>query len=83
MSTTDNNGTQHQNAAEHAHDMNVADLSKSLQRFGWPDYCVFTLMLIMCALIGIYFGYIDHTKKQQNKKKARRGSVALDYLVGV
>ncbi|XP_075145578.1 kin of rumpel isoform X1 [Haematobia irritans] len=64
--------------------MNVADLSSSLQHFGWVDYCVFVLMLIICALIGFYFGFIE--KKQKNQKRSgheeRRGSEALDYLVG-
>ncbi|XP_059218374.1 sodium-coupled monocarboxylate transporter 1 isoform X6 [Stomoxys calcitrans] len=64
--------------------LNVADLSSSLQHFGWVDYCVFVLMLIICAFIGFYFGFIE--KKQKNQKRSatehRRGSEALDYLVG-
>lgn len=60
--------------------LNVNDISKSLQRFSWPDYLVFLLMLLSCMMIGIYFGWEDH-KKHKNHK-ARRGSEALDYLVG-
>uniref|UniRef100_A0A1Q3G592 Putative sodium/solute symporter n=2 Tax=Culex tarsalis TaxID=7177 RepID=A0A1Q3G592_CULTA len=60
---------------------NVDDLSRSLQRFNWPDYMVFVLMLISCIFIGIYFGYKDH-QKHKNRKTARRDSEALDYLVG-
>lgn len=58
----------------------VEELSKSLQRFSWPDYLVFVLMLFSCMCIGVYFGWQDHQKKKHHK--ARRGSEALDYLVG-
>lgn len=64
--------------------LNVSDISSSLQHFGWVDYFVFVLMLVVCAVIGFYFGFIE--KKQKNNKKSnmeqRRGSEALDYLVG-
>lgn len=63
------------------HGQNVDDLSRSLQRFNWPDYLVFVLMLVSCIFIGIYFGYKDH-QKHKNRKTARRDSEALDYLVG-
>lgn len=29
----------------------------ALQRFAWPDYLVFVAMLVLCAIIGVYFGY--------------------------
>ncbi|KAI9579971.1 hypothetical protein GQX74_000759 [Glossina fuscipes] len=61
----------------------VADLSTSLQHFGWMDYFIFVLMLVVCAIVGIYFGFIE--KKQKGSKRSlehRRGSEALDYLVG-
>lgn len=35
----------------------VEELGMSLQHFGWPDYVVFALMLLMCAAIGVYFGF--------------------------
>lgn len=60
--------------------MDVSEISKSLQRFSWPDYMVFVLMLVSCMFIGVYFGWQDH-KKHKNRKM-RRGSEALDYLVG-
>lgn len=60
---------------------NVDDLSRSLQRFNWPDYLVFVMMLVSCIFIGIFFGYKDHMK-HKNRKTARRDSEALDYLVG-
>ncbi|XP_058447768.1 sodium-coupled monocarboxylate transporter 1-like isoform X1 [Malaya genurostris] len=59
----------------------VDDLSRSLQRFNWPDYLVFVMMLVSCIFIGIYFGYQDHMK-HKSQKTARRDSEALDYLVG-
>ncbi|XP_061386936.1 integumentary mucin C.1-like, partial [Musca vetustissima] len=63
----------------------VADLSTSLQHFGIVDYCVFVLMLIICAAIGFYFGFIEKKQKKGKGQKGteqRRGSEALDYLVG-
>lgn len=38
--------------------------------FTWPDYAVFLIMLIICLLIGVYFGFI---KVSKNVK---------DYLIG-
>ncbi len=55
-------------------------------KFTWPDYVVFSLMLIISAGIGVAFGYVDRKKKsskdfllgggnlsvrQQQKKKSR------------
>ncbi|XP_026848255.1 sodium-coupled monocarboxylate transporter 1 isoform X4 [Drosophila persimilis] len=75
--------------------LSVQDLSQTLQHFGVVDYLVFIAMLAVCAVIGVYFGFIE--KKQKAKKKGqlagkdgagaagveeRRGSEALDYLVG-
>ncbi|XP_070142744.1 sodium-coupled monocarboxylate transporter 1 isoform X3 [Drosophila kikkawai] len=72
--------------------LSVKDLSQALQHFGIVDYLVFIAMLAVCAVIGFYFGFIE--KNQKKKKLAgkdragaagleeRRGSEALDYLVG-
>uniref|UniRef100_A0A182XVS5 Sodium-coupled monocarboxylate transporter 1 n=1 Tax=Anopheles stephensi TaxID=30069 RepID=A0A182XVS5_ANOST len=60
----------------------IDSISRSLQRFDWPDYVVFVLMLLICVVIGIFFGYQDHQKHKQRRKEARRESEALDYLVG-
>ncbi|XP_035897146.1 sodium-coupled monocarboxylate transporter 1-like [Anopheles stephensi] len=60
----------------------IDSISRSLQRFDWPDYVVFVLMLLICVVIGIFFGYQDHKKHKQRRKEARRESEALDYLVG-
>ncbi|XP_055907808.1 sodium-coupled monocarboxylate transporter 1 [Eupeodes corollae] len=57
--------------------LSVGDLSSSLQHFGWMDYFVFMMMLVVCAVIGFYFGFVEKKGREQ-----RRGSVALDYLVG-
>lgn len=54
---------------------NVDDVKVSLQRFGWPDYVVFVLMLCSCALIGVYFGFI-----KKNPKKCKEAEA--NYLVG-
>uniref|UniRef100_A0A336MMN9 CSON003951 protein n=1 Tax=Culicoides sonorensis TaxID=179676 RepID=A0A336MMN9_CULSO len=60
--------------------IDVSEVSKTLQRFSWPDYMVFLLMLMSCMIIGVYFGWKDHRKHKHHR--ARRGSEALDYLVG-
>ncbi|EAU75600.2 AGAP001965-PA [Anopheles gambiae str. PEST] len=60
----------------------IDSISRSLQRFDWPDYVVFVLMLLICIVIGIFFGYKDHQKHKHRRKQARRESEALDYLVG-
>lgn len=53
----------------------VDDVKISLQRFGWPDYVVFLIMLLSCSMIGVYFGFIQ--------KKPKKSSEAADnYLVG-
>ncbi|XP_011176580.2 sodium-coupled monocarboxylate transporter 1 isoform X3 [Zeugodacus cucurbitae] len=61
--------------------LNVMELSSSLQHFGVLDYFVFMLMLAVCAVIGLYFGFIERNKKQSDNEQ-RRGSEALDYLMG-
>ena len=40
--------------------------------FGIYDYVVFGLMLVVCAIIGIYF----------SMKRSTTGDVALDYILG-
>ncbi|XP_053657639.1 sodium-coupled monocarboxylate transporter 1-like [Anopheles marshallii] len=60
----------------------IDSISRSLQRFDWPDYVVFVLMLLICIVIGIFFGYQDHQKHKRRREQARRESEALDYLVG-
>lgn len=61
---------------------NVDDESESLKTFGAADYAVFLIMLAVCSFIGLYFGYKDHKKHKRNRLKSRRGSAALEYLLG-
>lgn len=56
------------------HLQGVDDVKISLQKFGWQDYLMFVLMLAICAVVGIYFGFI--------KKKPKKSDDATDYLVG-
>lgn len=51
------------------------DVKVSMQKFGVPDYLAFALMLVVCALIGVYFGFIE-------KKPAKKCDEESDYLVG-
>lgn len=53
----------------------VDDVKIAMQKFGMPDYVVFVLMLFSCALIGIYFGFIE-------KKPQKTSEEEDDYLVG-
>lgn len=53
----------------------VDDVKISLQRFGWPDYVVFLIMLLGCLMIGVYFGFIQ-------KKPKKASEEADNYLVG-
>ena len=55
--------------------LGVDDIKISLQKFGWPDYLVFIFMLLLCAFIGIYFGFIV-------KKSKKTADDEADYLVG-
>lgn len=52
----------------------VDDVRLALQHFAWPDYLMFLLMLSICAVIGIYFGFIE--------KKSKQVADETDYLVG-
>lgn len=51
----------------------LEDVALLLQRFSWPDYLLFTFMLILCIMIGIYFGFV---KKEKNTESGE------DYLMG-
>lgn len=48
----------------------VQEISQSMQNFGVPDYTVFTGMLIICGIVGIYFGFV------------KKSSGEDEYLVG-
>lgn len=47
-----------------------------LQRFSWSDYVLFVLMLLICIVIGIYFGFFE------KKGKRSADDAEDDYLVG-
>lgn len=53
----------------------IDDVKISLQKFGWPDYLVFVFMLLSCAMIGVYFGFIQKKPKKGTEDES-------DYLVG-
>uniref|UniRef100_A0A4Y0BVI2 Sodium-coupled monocarboxylate transporter 1 n=1 Tax=Anopheles funestus TaxID=62324 RepID=A0A4Y0BVI2_ANOFN len=62
--------------------LTVAEVSESLQRFGLADYIVFVASLLVCVVIGVYFGWKDWRVQRKRKQNVRRGSEALNYLVG-
>ncbi|KAL7040119.1 hypothetical protein ACKWTF_000279 [Chironomus riparius] len=51
---------------------NLEDVALHLQRFSWPDYALFSFMLFLCILIGLYFGFI----------KPHTADAESEYLVG-
>lgn len=59
--------------------INVNDVTKSLQQFSWPDYLVFILMLIVCILIGIYFGFFEKKFKFSNKNDNNNDEYQRSY----
>ncbi|XP_070494075.1 sodium-coupled monocarboxylate transporter 1-like [Chironomus tepperi] len=68
-------------SVNHQHNDTIESLRDSLKYFGTADYLVFIAMLLSCTVVGLYFGYEDYKKKKQ-VLNLRRGSEAIDYLVG-
>lgn len=54
--------------------LSIDEVRVQLQKFSWPDYGMFVLMLVTCAVIGIYFGFFE--------KKSKKVADESDYLVG-
>lgn len=53
----------------------------SEKQFTLIDYVVFVLMLSICSIIGLYFGYQDHVKRKiQSNDEDEEDTV--DYLLG-
>ena len=50
----------------------LEDIVLHLQRFSWPDYLVFVMMLLLCIMIGIYFGFM----------KGHKSNSETEYLMG-
>ncbi|XP_077277693.1 sodium-coupled monocarboxylate transporter 1 isoform X1 [Temnothorax americanus] len=48
----------------------VQEIIESMQNFGMPDYTIFAAMLVMCGIVGIYFGFV------------KKSSGEDEYLVG-
>ncbi|XP_071577235.1 sodium-coupled monocarboxylate transporter 1-like isoform X3 [Temnothorax nylanderi] len=48
----------------------VQEIIESMQNFGMPDYIIFAAMLVMCGIVGIYFGFV------------KKSSGEDEYLVG-
>ncbi|KAJ6638131.1 Sodium-coupled monocarboxylate transporter 1 [Pseudolycoriella hygida] len=58
--------------------LNAKELRQSLQNFGRIDYFVFIFSLIICAAVGLYFGFVSKNRKsKQNATEA-----AEEYLMG-
>ena len=53
-----------------------------MDTFHWADYLVFALMLVICAGIGIAFGWFDRKKKSTNNFLLGGGDLSV-FPVGV
>uniref|UniRef100_A0A182IL05 Sodium/solute symporter n=1 Tax=Anopheles atroparvus TaxID=41427 RepID=A0A182IL05_ANOAO len=49
----------------------LEDIVGHMRRFAWPDYLVFVSMLMLCILIGVYFGFVQ-----------RKPNTESEYLMG-
>ncbi|KAG5877995.1 hypothetical protein JTB14_033644 [Gonioctena quinquepunctata] len=49
--------------------MDVSELGRSMQRFGWVDYVMFIFVLGICVFVGMFFGI------------CRKSQTSQDYLV--
>jgi Na+/proline symporter len=58
----------------------VDDVLDKLYNFGLVDYGVFVTMLLICSLIGLYFGFQDRNKYKNSKTKG--DTKAGDYFLG-
>lgn len=50
--------------------LDVTDVGSAIRKFMWPDYLVFMSMLLICLVIGMYYGFF------------KKSTDAQDYLVG-
>lgn len=58
------------------------NLTTHVQNFGTVNYIVFSLMLLSCALIGVYFGFIEKKCKKKKAMESHESEVAQEYLMG-
>ncbi|XP_050086876.1 sodium-coupled monocarboxylate transporter 1 [Anopheles aquasalis] len=49
----------------------MENMVEHMRRFAWPDYLVFVSMLLLCILIGVYFGFVQ-----------RKPNTEAEYLMG-
>lgn len=56
------------------------DILESLQHFGFWDYGVFATMLVICAMIGIYFGYHEFQEQRKDSSKLQIFPVAMSLI---
>lgn len=59
----------------------LTDVMMNLQRFSWPDYLVLVLMLFLCVLIGIYFGF--HQKSNSENEYLMGGRTMSIFPVAM
>lgn len=58
----------------------MGDFNSETQ-FTLIDYVVFVLMLSICSIIGLFFGYRDHFKRKIHSNDEDEEG-AVDYLLG-
>ncbi|KAK9869592.1 hypothetical protein WA026_003342 [Henosepilachna vigintioctopunctata] len=45
--------------------LGVADIGAAMQRFDWQDYVSFVIMLLLCVVVGLYFGCVKSSENAQ------------------
>lgn len=71
--------SEHRGAIKKNFIMDVNDLNKSLKQFKTIDQIVFAIMLGICSVIGLYFGYHDLLRK---KRSNGENNETLNFLMG-
>lgn len=51
-------------------------------QFTLIDYVVFVLMLSICTIIGLFFGYREHVKRKTPSSEEEEEQGAVEYLLG-
>lgn len=57
--------------------LGVEDVGASMQRFHWEDYFSFIVMLLLCVVIGLYFGFVQKAKNSQEYLMGGRNMTVL------
>lgn len=54
-----------------------------MQRFEWPDYIIFILMLLLCIAIGVYFGIKQKSGNESDMLMGGRSMLMLPIAMSL